>query len=130
LAKIYDPLGLVSPTTLIGKLLYRDVCDLKPAWDAPVPRQPNIRWKKWFDGLPNDVQFPRSIVRHQETIESVDLHSFGDASGNGVAAAVYYLQFLKSILQESIYQYTYTHIHTYTHIYTYTYILIHTNKAN
>ena len=89
LAKIYDPLGLVSPTTLIGKLVYRDVCDLKSAWDAPIPSQPNIRWKKWFDGLPNDVQFPRSIVRHQETIESVDLHSFGDASGNGVAATVY-----------------------------------------
>ena len=89
LAKIYDPLGLVSPTTLIGKLMYRDVCDLKLAWDAPVPSQPKSRWKKWFDGLPDNVEFPRSIMRHQETIESVDLHSFGDASGNGVAAAVY-----------------------------------------
>ena len=47
------------------------------------------RLKKWFDSLPNDVQFPKSIVRHQETIESIDLHSFGDASGNGVAATVY-----------------------------------------
>lgn len=31
LAKIYDPLGLVSPTTLTGKLIYRDICDHKIA---------------------------------------------------------------------------------------------------
>ena len=86
LAKIYDPLGLVSPTTLSGKLIYRDVCDTKSAWDAPVTSQLNSRWKKWIDGLPDDVEFPRSIVQHQETIEGINLHSF---SGNGVAAAVY-----------------------------------------
>ena len=27
LAKVYDPLGLVSPVTLEGKLIFRDVCD-------------------------------------------------------------------------------------------------------
>ena len=34
IAKIYDPLGLVSPITLTGKILYRDACDLQVAWDA------------------------------------------------------------------------------------------------
>ena len=29
-ARIYDPLGLASPISLGGKLLYRDVCDAKP----------------------------------------------------------------------------------------------------
>ena len=28
LARIYDPLGLASPTTLIAKLLYRDICGM------------------------------------------------------------------------------------------------------
>ena len=37
LSKVYDPLGLVSPTTLSGKLLYRKACDLKIAWDAELP---------------------------------------------------------------------------------------------
>ena len=89
LAKIYDPLGLVSATTLTEKLIYRDVCDIKPAWDAPVTSQLNTRWKKWIDGLPDNVEFPRSIVPHQETIQGIDLHSFGDASASGVAASVY-----------------------------------------
>ena len=33
LAKIYDPLGLISPVTLVGKTLYREACDLKNSWD-------------------------------------------------------------------------------------------------
>ena len=37
IAKIYDPLGLVSPTTLEGKMLYRETCDGKYAWDTPLP---------------------------------------------------------------------------------------------
>ena len=36
-AKIYDPLGLVTPVTLTGKLLYRDVCNAKLAWDTKLP---------------------------------------------------------------------------------------------
>ena len=31
LSKVYDPLGLVPPMTLSGKLLYRKACDLKIA---------------------------------------------------------------------------------------------------
>ena len=29
LASIYDPLGIISPTTIIGKIIYRDVFDFK-----------------------------------------------------------------------------------------------------
>ncbi|XP_078345136.1 uncharacterized protein LOC144667518 [Oculina patagonica] len=36
LASIYDPLGFVSPVTLVGKCLYRDVCCEKLAWDAEL----------------------------------------------------------------------------------------------
>ena len=44
---------------------------------------------KWTGDLPVDVELPRSIVRHQETIERIDLHGFGDASGSGIVSAVY-----------------------------------------
>ena len=27
IARVYDPLGLASPTTLVGKMVYRDACD-------------------------------------------------------------------------------------------------------
>ena len=89
LAKIYDPLGLASPLTLTGKLIYRAACDTKNAWDAPLPDALGRLWYKWDGELPARVETPRSLAVHQEPIEAIQLHAFGDASGNGVAACVY-----------------------------------------
>ena len=89
LAKIYDPLGLVSPTTLTGKLIYRAVCDSKTAWDVPIPRDLVRAWVNWESRLPERVEVPRSLCAYQEEIEDIVLHSFGDASKDGVAACVY-----------------------------------------
>ena len=36
LAKVYYPLGLVSPVLLEGKLIYRDICDATMRWEAPI----------------------------------------------------------------------------------------------
>ena len=35
-AAVYDPLGVASPTTLMGKLLYREVCESRLPWDETV----------------------------------------------------------------------------------------------
>ena len=39
LAKVYDPLGLATPLTLQGKLIYREICNLKVPWDAQLSKQ-------------------------------------------------------------------------------------------
>ena len=36
LAKVYDPLGLASPSTLVAKILYREVCEAKLHWDSKL----------------------------------------------------------------------------------------------
>ena len=82
-------MGLVSPETLGGKLFYRAVCDTKGAWDAHLSRDPARQWVKWESRLPERFAVPRSLVVHREEIEQIDLHSFGDACANGVAACVY-----------------------------------------
>ena len=89
MAKIYDPLGLVLPITLGGKFLYRDICDAKLAWDAKLPSNLIQIWVRWEEKLPSYVTVPQSLVAHQEDIQAIELHAFGDASGKGVAAAVY-----------------------------------------
>lgn len=89
LAKIYDPLGLVSPETLSGKLIYRAVCDTKKAWDAELPRDLAKAWIKWESRLLQSFEVPRSLALHREGIEYIELHSFGDACANGVAACIY-----------------------------------------
>ena len=89
LAKVYDPLGLVSPVLLEGKLIYRDICEARMRWDAPISDPLLKRWKKWEQALPHIISFTRSIPAYQEPLREVKLHSFGDASKQGVCAAVY-----------------------------------------
>lgn len=88
-ARIYDPLGLIAPITLQGKLLYRNACEEKSAWDAPLSVPLEQLWQKWERSLPHEVSCPRALTSAQESIEKIELHAFGDASAKGVAAAVY-----------------------------------------
>ena len=89
LASIYDPLGLISPLTLTGKQIYRDVCEAKKPWDALLNNEHLKRWRRWELQLPSEQQVPRPIVHYREKVQEVELHSFGDASISGVGAAVY-----------------------------------------
>ena len=36
LAKVYDPLGLASPSSLVAKILYREMCEAKLHWDSKL----------------------------------------------------------------------------------------------
>ena len=89
LAKVYDPLGLASPTTLLGKLIFRDICDSKIAWDAPLTKELRRRWERYEHSLPQQVSTSRPLAPHHQPTTSVELHAFGDASINGVGTAVY-----------------------------------------
>ena len=89
LVKVYDPFGLVSPVLLEGKLIYRDICDTKMRWDAPISDTLLQRSKKWEQALPHIISFAQSIPVYREPLQEVKLHSFGDASRQGVCAAVY-----------------------------------------
>ena len=89
LARSYDPLGLVAPLTVQGKFIYRDACNAKVDWDAPLPQQLANQWTRWNTGLPAEVMVARALTCEQEQIEEIELHAFGDASKNGVCATVH-----------------------------------------
>jgi len=89
LVKVYDPLGLVSPVTLEGKLIFRDVCDEKQPWDVKLKEPIAQRQKKWEQSLPLRQFVPRSIVSYQEPLQDIELHAFGDGSKQGLGATVY-----------------------------------------
>ena len=89
LAKVYDQLGLVSPTTLCGKFIFRDICESKLPWDTLIPADLDKRWKKWHRSLPESLSVMRAISPLRKPIKSNHLHAFGDASSQGVCTAVY-----------------------------------------
>ena len=95
-ARIYDPLGLASPISLGGKLLFCDRCDAKLNCDTNLPSMVIQNWFRWEERPPKQLTFPRSLAAYQEDIQSIELHAFGDASSKGVDAAVY-----AGVIQES-----------------------------
>jgi hypothetical protein len=90
LASVYDPLGIVSPVTLLGKFIFREVCDQHLPWDEKLSDNLGKRWLNFLRCLPEKFHLARSIPRYREPLEEVDLHTFGDASsGSGISAVVY-----------------------------------------
>lgn len=73
----------------MGKFIYRGVCNEHLPWDESLPESIRRQWDKFQKNLPDHFQFPRSLAGYRETIEAIDLHTFGDTSGKGSAAAVY-----------------------------------------
>ena len=58
----YDPLGLVAPVVVTGKLLLRDLVKETPDWDSPLPEDRKTEWETWRDSLIHieKLQIPRS----------------------------------------------------------------------
>ena len=65
------------------------MCDAKRNWDDKLPNELLQNWVQWEERLPEQLTAPRSLAFHQEEVQSIGLHAFGDASGKSVAAAMY-----------------------------------------
>ena len=86
LASVYDPTGLILHAHLIGKILYREICESRISWDESVPQTIKLKWEKWKIDIVNKVEIPRSLTLKLEPTTFLDLHIFGDASILGYCA--------------------------------------------
>ena len=89
ISSIYDPLGVICPVTLLGKEIYRQICESKLPWDEQLSGDILNCFKDFCKKLPSSVRFPRSIPSFCEETKFVDLHTFSDASIVGTAAVLY-----------------------------------------
>ena len=91
IASIYDPLGLVSPMVLVGKLLFQDATRLKYAWDEELPREFGNRWVSWLKSLCELSKIRiRRCVKPTEFDDSVmELHHFSDSSERAFGCCSY-----------------------------------------
>ena len=90
IASIYDPLGLISASHVIGKVICRKLCDKKLTWDTEIPQILKEKFLKWVNDISNILtEISRSIPTHKEAITSVALHIFRDGSIVAYYAAVY-----------------------------------------
>ena len=79
-------LSIISPTTIIGKIIYRGTCDSKIPWDKTLPDWIKKKWEKWEKKLSPNLNIPRAINLGQEVLEMINVHIFRDSSLLGTCA--------------------------------------------
>ncbi|XP_060855180.1 uncharacterized protein LOC132932844 [Metopolophium dirhodum] len=89
IAKIYDPLGALSPITFWAKCFMQILWKNAYEWDQPIPDELASSWNSFSTQLPSvsQVKIRRHIPIEQCT--DVQLLGFSDASQKGYSAVVY-----------------------------------------
>ena len=88
-ARIYDPLGLLTPFTVRTKMMLKRLWIDGKGWDEPMSDDLQKLWLAWYEELKQleMIRIPRTY--YPVIIESFEIHTFCDASQDAYAAAVY-----------------------------------------
>ena len=99
-AKLFDPLGLVNPITVLFKIMLQELWQGGLDWDVPVPENMEKRWRELTNLLSalKSLVIPR-LVLYSSNGTKYELIGFCDASERAYGACVY----LRSKLQGSEY---------------------------
>ncbi|XP_058445759.1 uncharacterized protein LOC131426960 [Malaya genurostris] len=87
-ARLFDPLGWISPVIVRIKILFQSLWLTDLSWDDPLPVAIDDEWNRIKSTLHliEGIHIPRWIANHDGRIE---LHGFADASEVAYAAVVY-----------------------------------------
>ncbi|MEL6805498.1 MAG: hypothetical protein AAFO91_17150, partial [Bacteroidota bacterium] len=101
---VWDPLGLLSPMLLQGRVLQRAMFDDRQGqskgvavqWDAPLGAAMYQDWREYVDSLNclGSISFPRAYyTKDVVPLEMQELHCFSDASFSGLGFCIYLRSF-------------------------------------
>ena len=87
---IFDPLGVLGPILLPGKVLLQKLCRLDYDWDAPFSCELLKDCNDWCETLRarSEVVLDRCIFPNG-TPQVIEMHHFADASSTGYSACSY-----------------------------------------
>ncbi|MEL7522828.1 MAG: hypothetical protein AAGJ80_14640, partial [Cyanobacteria bacterium J06553_1] len=88
---VYDPLGLVTPITIRGRMLIQDTWKCGMSWDDSLPPEIKGKWEKVREDLANveSLMVPRRVMTGRCP---VTLHVFCDASSLAYGSAAYVVE--------------------------------------
>lgn len=88
---VFDPLGLVSPITMIGKCLIQEIWRSGIGWDDPITKEHHVTWLSFIKNveLLKDLEIDRYVPAPPSG--EGNLHIFCDASEKVYSAAVYFV---------------------------------------
>lgn len=92
IARLYDPLGFISPFVVLAKCLFQTIWQLGLDWDDVVPKECACRFLRWLSGFPvlGNLKIRRCFLDSGwSNLDGLEIHSFGDASEGAYGAVVY-----------------------------------------
>ena len=95
---LFDPLGLISPVVIQGRILMRDLVAETTDWDLPLSSHCEQKWREWKSSLKplEGLRIPRCFLQTSfKECKDRQLHVFSDASEKAIATVA----FLKGIDQ-------------------------------
>lgn len=89
--KLFDPIGIISPVTLIPKLLLQQTWCEDLSWKDEVSQDTRTQFLRWLDEISqlNEVKVQRWISYTENKDTQCELHIFADACKTSYAAAVF-----------------------------------------
>ena len=82
-AKIFDPVGLLTPFIVKMKIFFQQLCLAKIDWDAELKGEVLVKWKRLVQKLADlkDIKVPRCYLKRKELPPvKHKLHGFSGAS--------------------------------------------------
>ena len=93
LSQIFDPLGLIAPVILQGKVFMQSLWQLNIGWDEPLPIEKQKFWQVFKENLIhlNHIQVQRKVFGAESSCD-IQIHGFSDASELAYGATIYIRQ--------------------------------------
>jgi len=79
IAMLFDPLGMLSPYVVRGKMLMQDIWFCGADWDDLLPEDISMKMKTWFAEviILSKIKVPRCLQPNKDAT-SLTLHMFVD----------------------------------------------------
>ncbi|XP_059060728.1 uncharacterized protein LOC131853727 [Achroia grisella] len=89
--RVFDPIGIVCPTTIIPKMIIQAAWTYKLTWDEELPQNLAKDFKTWLSQahLINECVIPRRLTSSPINESKNSLHVFCDASNNAYSACIF-----------------------------------------
>lgn len=90
LAQMFDPLGLIGPVIVVGKIIMQQIWLSKIDWDEQLDSQTLTAWKKFISKVPDlaNLKISRYLFDDNKILK-VELHGFSDSSIKAYGACIY-----------------------------------------
>ena len=81
-ARLFDPLGLMIPYTIIAKAIFQSLWIHSKEWGLELQEDQLDKWLNWLKCMPDlkEIRIPRCVIDHFEDDLEQSLHVFCDAS--------------------------------------------------